>query len=701
MPKQVSDAFVQSGYPEVKQARVHVDDVATQSIQAKAYTQKNNIVVQSSGANDPQLLAHEATHVVQQSQMALKPDVNGTPINANPALEQNADDNGDRVVRNQPVSVMGASAQGENGESAPQPSPSVVQSSSFTAQTDLQSGRVGGPSLPQQTNGTIQRTVYPNDYYLYSANEASSYLREETVRSHLLKAGIHEDIIEALVKKYVTGKKNISLNKLLKEAQEENPAKKKKPAKKKNIERRRRKASEMEEKASEIEDTLNDDEEKDALNDNEVNGANAYKRPRRKDKQRRGAANNQDMELLGPVLHLVDLMNRHGKNRADDVDEQSNAMSEASVESSAISALSSATSIGSSLSSAHSSVTSSSSESDDDWLFKPSLSRPNSDPYLPLTKENLDRWDLLNQALKSNSEPFDMTDDESRDNIMAGPSEADIQNNIRQANRESSGISDIERDEEKTDRAVELANAILKRQKNGGEEKFELFESWDQVKADIKNGHFTEKAKQLLEKVAAQEISDDDFHTYRFEISEDDAYILDNQQDEEVFSKNSDKKAADSLFPNLNQEKEKQDEPSAEELIKDYAVASHPDFYQSVVDLLQQNITGLIAQSQSQKKPSERKPLNLIFHATKDADPGGAFFDHETLNSVLGESDSHTLVMMGKSQQEYTNVISSIAKTFGLNCKIDQVMFAGHGSENQIQLNHAAEGDGPANPINY
>ena len=108
LPKQVSDPFVQSGYPEVEQARVHVDDAATQSIQAKAYTQNNNIVVQSSGANDPKLLGHEATHVVQQSQMALKPDVNGTPINANPALEKNADDNGERVARNKPVNVEGA-----------------------------------------------------------------------------------------------------------------------------------------------------------------------------------------------------------------------------------------------------------------------------------------------------------------------------------------------------------------------------------------------------------------------------------------------------------------------------------------------------------------------------------------------------------------------------------------------------------------
>ncbi|WP_299411966.1 DUF4157 domain-containing protein [Acaryochloris sp. IP29b_bin.148] len=110
LPPQVVNTFVQSGYPEVANARVYVDDAATQRLQATAYTQKDKIVVKSSGANDPKLLGHEATHLVQQSQMALKPDVNGTPINANPALEKNADDNGERVARNEPVRVKGISA---------------------------------------------------------------------------------------------------------------------------------------------------------------------------------------------------------------------------------------------------------------------------------------------------------------------------------------------------------------------------------------------------------------------------------------------------------------------------------------------------------------------------------------------------------------------------------------------------------------
>ncbi|MEO0535626.1 MAG: DUF4157 domain-containing protein, partial [Cyanobacteria bacterium P01_A01_bin.123] len=131
LPKQVSDNFVQSGYPEVQQARVHVDDAATQSIQAHGYTMKNDIVVQSSGANDPKLLGHEATHVVQQSQMALKPDVNGTPINADRALEKNADDNGERVVRNEPVSVQGVGISGQTVESQT----GAIQSKTMTEST--------------------------------------------------------------------------------------------------------------------------------------------------------------------------------------------------------------------------------------------------------------------------------------------------------------------------------------------------------------------------------------------------------------------------------------------------------------------------------------------------------------------------------------------------------------------------------------
>ena len=171
LPKQVEDNFVQSGYPEVKSARVHVDDAATQSIQAKAYTQKNNIVVQSSGANDPKLLGHEATHVVQQSQMALKPDVNGTPINANPALEQNADDNGERVARNESVWVAGTAVEAE--ETGSLANRSVQQQSKEQLRSALRQ---------EPRNHIIQRQILKsysdiNDPAFTSATEAYKFLR--------------------------------------------------------------------------------------------------------------------------------------------------------------------------------------------------------------------------------------------------------------------------------------------------------------------------------------------------------------------------------------------------------------------------------------------------------------------------------------------------------------------------------------------
>ena len=174
LPKQVSDPFVQSDYPEVKQARVHVDDAATQSIQAKAYTQKNNIVVQSSGANDPELLGHEATHVVQQSQMALKPDVNGTPINANPALEQNADDNGERVARHEPVSVEGARATGK---------PATREGA--------------GSKLPVQRHGdgVVQRVIKGRPASNRSRKSAEQFLKQQDFTQ-----AVAEAVVDAAIK---------------------------------------------------------------------------------------------------------------------------------------------------------------------------------------------------------------------------------------------------------------------------------------------------------------------------------------------------------------------------------------------------------------------------------------------------------------------------------------------------------------------
>ncbi|MBP0028719.1 DUF4157 domain-containing protein [Roseofilum sp. Guam] len=117
LPDEIVDNFSQQGHPEVANAEVHVDDVATQSIGAQAYTtQKKNIVVQSSVANDPKVLTHEATHVVQQHNMDVQPTIPNTPIND--TLEQDAQDNEKRISQNQPVSVQ---LKGQNTQSSGSP----------------------------------------------------------------------------------------------------------------------------------------------------------------------------------------------------------------------------------------------------------------------------------------------------------------------------------------------------------------------------------------------------------------------------------------------------------------------------------------------------------------------------------------------------------------------------------------------------
>ncbi|MEO1352526.1 MAG: hypothetical protein AAFW84_27630 [Cyanobacteria bacterium J06635_15] len=127
-------------------------------------------MVQSSGANDPQLLGHEATHVVQQSQMALKPDVNGTPINANPALEQNADDNGERVARHESVKVKGASV---------------------TGQPETGMDGANRPPVQRREDGIIQR---------YIEGRTTSDRNPKAAQKYLEKLGYTENVAKEVVK---------------------------------------------------------------------------------------------------------------------------------------------------------------------------------------------------------------------------------------------------------------------------------------------------------------------------------------------------------------------------------------------------------------------------------------------------------------------------------------------------------------------
>lgn len=113
MPADMQNEFSSAGMPNAAKARWHVDDQATKSVSALAYTTGNDIVVQDKIKNNPAQLkktfAHEGTHVEEQATMNIRPDVPGTPINA--SHEANAEANEARFAQGKPLAMDGAAAQ--------------------------------------------------------------------------------------------------------------------------------------------------------------------------------------------------------------------------------------------------------------------------------------------------------------------------------------------------------------------------------------------------------------------------------------------------------------------------------------------------------------------------------------------------------------------------------------------------------------
>lgn len=90
---------------------------------------------------------------------------------------------------------------------------------------------------------------------------------------------------------------------------------------------------------------------------------------------------------------------------------------------------------------------------------------------------------------------------------------------------------------------------------------------------------------------------------------------------------------------------------------------------------------------------SKTKPLTLILHTA--IDHNAAFHRDPKLTDVIKESSINTLMIEGK--ETLANVksqIKPIAKKYGVNDKIDQVMFAGHGNARSMQLGGKVKDDG-------
>jgi hypothetical protein len=82
---------------------------------------------------------------------------------------------------------------------------------------------------------------------------------------------------------------------------------------------------------------------------------------------------------------------------------------------------------------------------------------------------------------------------------------------------------------------------------------------------------------------------------------------------------------------------------------------------------------------------SKTKPLTLILHSALDHN--GAFHRDFNLTEVIQKPAINTLMIEGKETlDEVKSQITPLAKKYGKNDKIDQVMFAGHGNARSIQL---------------
>ena len=82
---------------------------------------------------------------------------------------------------------------------------------------------------------------------------------------------------------------------------------------------------------------------------------------------------------------------------------------------------------------------------------------------------------------------------------------------------------------------------------------------------------------------------------------------------------------------------------------------------------------------------SKTKPLTLVLHSALDHN--GAFHRDPNVTSVITNSKNLTIMVEGgASIDDYKAQITPIARAYGNNDKIDQVMFAGHGGSRTIDL---------------
>jgi len=154
-----------------------------------------------------------------------------------------------------------------------------------------------------------------------------------------------------------------------------------------------------------------------------------------------------------------------------------------------------------------------------------------------------------------------------------------------------------------------------------------------------------------------------------------------NAQDTPFFQSSSKRLAANDFgaYTLLNTDKYPLDYDSTS--IKDY-VRSYHRFEKHALDKLVTNFGDT----------SKLKPLTIILHSA--IDHNGAFIRDPKLSNVITNANLHVLMVEGKEKvNDYKSTIEPLAKKYGQNDKIDQVMFAGHGNSQSIELGGKIEED--------
>ncbi|MEM7491517.1 MAG: DUF4157 domain-containing protein [Pseudomonadota bacterium] len=97
LPDQLRQGVEARSGMDLADMRVHHNSTAPAQVGAHAYAQGNDIHL---AQGQEQHLPHEAWHVMQQRQGRVTPTeaIDGVPVNADPALEREADAMGDRLV---------------------------------------------------------------------------------------------------------------------------------------------------------------------------------------------------------------------------------------------------------------------------------------------------------------------------------------------------------------------------------------------------------------------------------------------------------------------------------------------------------------------------------------------------------------------------------------------------------------------------